>query len=162
VDVLRLCFVCLGNICRSPTAAGVMQHLVDGAGLTEKIEVDSAGTSAFHLGRQPDKRSVETAWRHGVELRGQARQFERADLDYFDYVLAMDHSNVSDLQVLSKDDRLRGKIHLLRSFDAEAPPGAEVPDPYHEGPRGFEDVFEICERACRGLLIHLTPLVLAL
>jgi len=105
---------------------------------------------------------METALRYGVELRGRARQFERSDLDYFDYVLAMDHSNVSDLHGLSKDEGLRGKVHLLRSFDAEAPAGAEVPDPYHEGPRGFDEVFQICERACRGLLIHLTPFALIL
>jgi len=156
VDVLRLCFVCLGNICRSPTAAGVMQQLVDDAGLTARIEVDSAGTSAFHIGRAPDRRSIETARRHGVELRGRARQFERTDLDYFDYVLAMDQSNASDLRGLASDEKLRDKVHLLRAFDADAAPEAEVPDPYHEGPRGFEEVFEICERACRGLLQHVT------
>jgi protein-tyrosine phosphatase len=150
--MVRLCFVCLGNICRSPTAEAVMFDLVKKAGLEAAIEVDSAGTAGYHAGERPDARSAEAARRRGIELRGRARQFKAQDFDRFDYVLAMDRSNFDDLTDLARSDAAKTKLHLLRSFDPEALPGAAVPDPYYGGDDGFEQVLDICGAACTGLL----------
>jgi protein-tyrosine phosphatase len=152
---IRLAFVCLGNICRSPTAEAVMRHLVKQEGLQGQIELRSGGTGDWHVGKPADRRSREVGSRRGVPLEGVARQFGRADFADADYVLAMDASNRDDLLRLAPDDANRAKVKLLRSFDPESPPGAEVPDPYYGGPQGFDQVFEICEAACRGLLDHL-------
>lgn len=152
--IVRVCFVCLGNICRSPTAEGVMHHLVAAAGRADGFEIDSAGTAAYHEGERPDRRSLATARAHGVELPGRARQFRRDDFARFDHVLAMDRDNLQALLRLAPDEAARAKVALLRSFDPDAPPGAEVPDPYYGGAEGFEHVFEICMAACRGLLAH--------
>lgn len=153
---IRICFVCLGNICRSPTAHGVMARLVAEAGLSTAIEVDSAGTAAYHVGELPDERSREAARRRGIELTHRARQFAAADLDRFDLVVAMDGDNLSRLHRLRQlaDDRTRPPILLLRSFDPTAAPGAEVPDPWDGDDDGFEEVLDQCERACAGLLDH--------
>lgn len=152
--MVRLCFVCLGNICRSPTAEGVMRHLVEQAGLTSLIEIDSAGTAAYHTGNPPDRRSRQAAAARGIEVGGRARQFQAADWDRFDYVLAMDRSNYEDLERIAPPEA-RSKLFLLRSFDPASPPGASVPDPYYGGAEGFEEVLDLCEAACRGLLDHL-------
>lgn len=152
--MLRVCFVCLGNICRSPTAEGVMLHLVAEAGRADAFEIDSAGTAAYHEGERPDRRSLATARARGVELPGRARQFRREDFARFDHVLAMDRENLRELSRLAPDDAARAKVALLRSFDPASPPGAEVPDPYYGGPDGFALVFEICMAACRGFLAH--------
>lgn len=153
--VLRLCFVCLGNICRSPTAEGVMQHLVDAEGLGDHVELDSAGTGAWHAGERADARARATAAGRGLELTSIARQFEPEDFARFDYVVAMDEQNLRELERLAASDDDRAKLHLFRSFDPASPPGAAVPDPYYGGDQGFEEVFDICEAACRGLLAHL-------
>jgi protein-tyrosine phosphatase len=150
--MVRLCFVCLGNICRSPTAEAVMFDLVDKAGLGAVVEVDSAGTAGYHAGEQPDARAAAAARRRGVQLRGRARQFRAKDYDRFDYVLAMDQSNFDDLMDLAASPDARKKLHLLRSFDPESPKGASVPDPYYGGDDGFEQVLDICTSACSGLL----------
>lgn len=150
--MISVCFVCLGNICRSPTAEGVFRRLVSDACLTERIRVDSAGTGDYHVGELPDARSRAAASRRGYSLTGVARQFQAGDLDTFDYVLAADRSNLQALRRLSSDEQKRSKIHLLRSFDPTAPADADVPDPYYGGPAGFDQVIDICERACRGLL----------
>ena len=150
---IAVCFVCMGNICRSPTAEGIMQALVEDAGLAEHVQVDSAGMSAFCVGGEADARSVEAARERGIELAGQCRQFERDDLARFDYIVAMDRQNYNDLLSLALDDQVAAKISLLCSFDPEAD-GEEVPDPYF-GARGFDRVFDICEAGCRGLLDHL-------
>jgi protein-tyrosine phosphatase len=152
--MLRVCFVCLGNICRSPTAQGVMCHLVAEAGRSDAFEIDSAGTAAHHEGERPDRRSLATARARGVELPGRARQFRREDFARFDHVLAMDRENLRELLRLAPDDAARAKVALLRSFDPDSPPGAEVPDPYYGGTDGFTRVFEICVAACRGFLAH--------
>jgi protein-tyrosine phosphatase len=152
---VRVCFVCLGNICRSPTAEGVFRRLVDNAGLAEAIEIDSAGTAAYHAGERPDRRSTAAAQARGVVLAGAARQFRRQDFNRFDHVLAADRSNVEALLELAPDATAQSKVRLLRSFDVDAPAHAEVPDPYYGGTRGFEDVLDVCERACRGLLEHI-------
>jgi protein-tyrosine phosphatase len=148
-------FVCMGNICRSPTAEAVMRHLVHEAGLAGKISVDSAGTGAWHVGEERDRRSRAVASRRGVPITGLARQFSRADFERFDLVLALDEDNQRDLRRLAQSDEARAKIRLLRSFEPGAAPGSEVPDPYYGGPDGFERVFDICLAACRGLLEHL-------
>jgi len=150
---MRICFVCLGNICRSPTAHGVMLRLVEDAGLGGVIEIDSAGTAAYHVGELPDERSRAAARRRGIELTHRARQFIRADLDRFDLVVAMDGQNLERLQRLA-GGRGGPPLVLLRSFDPSAAAGAEVPDPWGGGEDGFEQVLDQCERACAGLLAH--------
>lgn len=148
-------FVCMGNICRSPTAEAVMHHLVHEAGLQDAIAIDSAGTGAWHVGEERDRRSRTVARRRGMPITGLARQFVRGDFDRFDLVLALDEENARELRRLAPTDEARAKIHLLREFDKNAGPGAEVPDPYYGGPEGFDLVFDICLSACRGLLEHL-------
>jgi protein-tyrosine phosphatase len=150
---MRICFVCLGNICRSPTAHGVMQRLIDDAGLAARISIDSAGTAAYHTGELPDERTRIAARRRGIELTHRARQFTAADLDRFDLVVAMDRQNLHRLQQLARG-RGQPPLVMLRSFDATAAPGAEVPDPWGGGDEGFEEVLDQCERACAGLLAH--------
>lgn len=129
-----------------------MRALVEEAGLGDRVTVDSAGTSAWHIGEKPDPRSRQCARERGVELRSRGRQFVAKDFGHFEYVLAMDGDNREELLTLAPDDRARGSVYLLRSFDADSPANADVPDPYYGGERGFDDVFDICEAACRGLL----------
>jgi protein-tyrosine phosphatase len=146
-------FVCLGNICRSPTAEAIMRHLVRAEGLEDRILIDSAGTGGWHVGEPRDARSAAVGRRRGMPLGGAARQWARSDFARFDYVLAMDRQNLADLVRLAPDEAARAKVRLLRSFD----PGAdhdEVPDPYYGGPDGFDRVFDACEAACRALLEH--------
>ncbi|MBW2230014.1 MAG: low molecular weight phosphotyrosine protein phosphatase [Deltaproteobacteria bacterium] len=150
----RLCFVCLGNICRSPTAEGIMVTLVEEAGLASKIRVDSAGTSAWHVGEPADQRSRDCAERRGVRLPSISRQFVVEDFERFHYVLAMDRDNRVDLRALASDPVAEDRIHLLRSFDTASKHEPDVPDPYYAGDAGFDRVFDICAAACRGLLDH--------
>jgi len=150
---MRICFVCLGNICRSPTAHGVMQRLVEAAGLAAQVAIDSAGTAAYHVGELPDERSRAAARRRGIDLTHRARQFTGADLARFDLVVAMDHQNLQRLQRIA-GARTAPPLVLLRSFDPTAAPGAEVPDPWGGDEDGFDEVLDQCERACRGLLAH--------
>lgn len=132
-----------------------MRHLVSEAGLAHAIVLDSAGTGAWHVGEERDRRSRAVAKRRGMPISGPARQFMRGDFDRFDLVLALDEDNVRELRRLAPTDEARAKIRLLREFDKDAEPGAEVPDPYYGGPEGFDLVFDICLAACRGLLEHL-------
>lgn len=148
-------FVCMGNICRSPTAEAVMRHLVKQAGLERAIVVDSAGTGSWHVGDPPDRRSQAVGRRRGIPLGGQARQFSRSDFARFDYILAIDREIQAELSELAPNPEARAKIHLLRAFDPSSPADADVPDPYYGGPEGFEQVFDLCEASCRGLLEHL-------
>jgi protein-tyrosine phosphatase len=153
---VRLSFVCLGNICRSPTAEAVMRHLVKEAALDAHVSIDSAGTGDWHVGEPRDKRSQEVGRRRGIPLSGRARTFVPGDFSRFDYVLAMDRQNHANLLKLAPDDAARAKVHLLRSFDPGLTGGDdEVPDPYYGGAEGFDHVFDICLDACRGLLTHL-------
>ena len=153
--MIKICFVCLGNICRSPTAEGIMLHVVREAGLDGEIEIDSAGTSSYHVGAPADERARETARARGFDLPSISRQFVISDFDRFDYVVAMDRENVEDLEALARDDTQRAKVRLFRAFDPDAAEDAEVPDPYYGGAHGFEHVFDLCEAACHGLLAHL-------
>jgi protein-tyrosine phosphatase len=151
---VRVCFVCLGNICRSPTAEGIFRTLVEETGLGGAIEIDSAGTAAYHVGEIPDPRSRATAEARGVRLASRARRFSASDFARFDYVLAMDADNERALARLAPSEEARAKVLRLRRFDPKSD-DLDVPDPYYGGERGFEEVFEICEAACRGLLEHL-------
>jgi protein-tyrosine phosphatase len=153
--MMSICFVCLGNICRSPTAEGVMRKLVAARGLSGSIHIESAGTGAWHVGHAADARACSAAARRGYSLDGHARQFTPADFARFDYVLAADAQNVANLVAMATSDEAKRKIFLVRDFDRDAPEGSEVPDPYYGGPAGFEQVLDICEAACRGLLEHL-------
>ena len=150
-----LLFVCTGNICRSPMAEGVFRHLLDREGLSDRFRVDSAGTDGWHVGESPDIRSVRTAVAHGVSLGGHARQVQPEDFRRFDYVLAMDRENLERLEELRNGVGGEASLYLLREFDPRGGPGAEVPDPYHGGPGGFEEVFRMVERSCAGLLDHI-------
>jgi protein-tyrosine phosphatase len=161
---IRILFVCLGNICRSPTAEGVMRALVAEAGLEESIELDSAGTGGWHVGSPPDERATATARARGISLEGVARQVRRADFGDFDLILAMDHANLAELERLAPDEQAGGKVRLLREFDPagvaliasrRSPEDLDVPDPYYGGSRGFEDVLDIVQAACVGLLEEL-------
>lgn len=148
----KILFVCLGNICRSPLAEGVFRKQVAEAGLGDEFEVDSAGTGAWHVGEAPDRRMRQTASRHGVYLDDiQARTFNRADLDRFDLILAMDRSNLRDILAMA-DPEQRTKVKLFRSYDGSDVGQKDVPDPYYGGPDGFEHVFEIVERTSKNIL----------
>jgi protein-tyrosine phosphatase len=149
----RMCFVCSGNICRSPIAAVVMRRLVDEAGLADAIEVDSAGTGEWHAGEGADPRAVAVLRGSGYDGSAhRARGFEVGWLDDRDLVLALDRGHLRDLRALARTDEQRQRVRLLRSFDADAPDGAEVADPYFGGERDFAEVLDQVERACRGLL----------
>jgi protein-tyrosine phosphatase len=149
----KLLFVCLGNICRSPTAEGVMRHLVERAGITDDFEIDSAGTGSWHIGDPPDKRSVSAAAARGIQIGGRARQVTSADFDHYDMLLVADRHNFRDLQAIAPTDEAEAKIHYLREFDPmTTPEGLDVPDPYYGGPSGFDDVIDLVEAACNGLL----------
>jgi protein-tyrosine phosphatase len=149
---IRVCFVCLGNICRSPTAEGVMKRLLEDAGIAEAFFIDSAGTGAYHVGEAADARSAAAAQRHGVTLTSLARQFDERDFDAFDYIVAMDRRNLIHLQRVARTDADAKKLSLLRSYDALAD-APDVPDPYFEN--NFDAVFEICRAGCEGLLEHI-------
>jgi protein-tyrosine phosphatase len=154
---MRVLFVCLGNICRSPTAEGVMRKLVAEAGLQEEIELDSAGTGAWHVGEPPDARATEAARLRGIVLEGAARQVLAQDFERFDLILAMDGSNLHALRQLAPDDETREKLRLLREFDPASADlsGLDVPDPYYDSQRGFEIVLDQVQAACTGLLAQL-------
>ena len=152
---VRILFVCLGNICRSPTAEGVMKSLVREAGLEGRIEVDSAGTGAWHVGELPDARARAAAQGRGVALEGAARQVRASDFEEFDLILAMDRSNLADLRHAAPHAGARAKVLLLRELDPPADGRLDVPDPYHGGARGFEDVFDLVHSACAALLERL-------
>jgi len=151
---MRLLFVCLGNICRSPTAEGVMRHLLVEEGLAEAVEIDSAGTGDWHVGHAPDHRSAGAAAGRGIELTGAARQVAPADFESYDLILAMDRSNHDDLLALAPNEQARERIRLLREYDPEAVAAGEleVPDPYYGDGDGFEDVLDLVTRACQGLI----------
>ena len=149
--MVKVLFVCLGNICRSPTAEGVFRKYVTEAGLADAILIDSAGTHAYHVGEPPDLRAQETAARRGVDLSGlRGRRATEADLDDFDYVLAMDRENLHNLLAIARDHH-RQRIRLFLEF-AEELDEKEVPDPYYGGPSGFDKVMDMIEEASAGLL----------
>jgi protein-tyrosine phosphatase len=150
----RVLFVCLGNICRSPLAECVFRDLAIRREVDHLFEIDSAGTSGWHVGNPPDERSVATARGRGVEVCGASRKLEADDLRNFDYIIAMDAQNRGNVLRLARESGGGARVHLLREWDADAE-SLEVPDPYFGGPSGFEDVHDIVERSCAALLEHL-------
>lgn len=155
MERIGVLFVCLGNICRSPLAEGVFRWLVEEEGLSERFRIDSAGTSNYHEGDAPDPRTAGVARERGVLLEHAARQVTTADIEVFDYVLVMDESNLGKVRRLADRSGSGREVLLLRTFDPEADGDLEVPDPYFGGPGGFEEVHDMVERACRGLLEHI-------
>jgi len=149
---MRVLFVCLGNICRSPTAEGVMRAVVAGRGLDGAVEVDSAGTGPWHAGEPADERMRRAAGRRGYELGSRARQVHPEDFDRFDLIIAMDRENLADLRALAPPGR--DNLHLFSDF---LPPGSprDVPDPYYGGERGFEEVLDLVEAGCPKILDRL-------
>lgn len=149
-----LLFVCLGNICRSPTAEGVMRRLVAERGLQERVRIDSAGTGDWHVGDAPDTRATAAARSRGIALGGAARQVRPSDFEDFDLLLAMDSKNARDLRGLAPNATAAARVRLLREFDERAASDGEldVPDPYYGGEDGFERVLDLVQAACKGLL----------
>lgn len=148
---VKVLFVCMGNICRSPTAHGVFRALVEKEGFAEVIRIDSAGTHAYHVGSPPDKRAQATAQQRGVDLSDLvARRVETEDFDAFDYVLAMDQENYMALSAICPDEHVN-KIQMFMDF-APHMRTREVPDPYYGGNSGFERVFDLVDAAALGLL----------
>lgn len=147
----RLLFVCLGNICRSPSAENIMNRLVAQRSLGDKIVCDSAGTSSYHVGSSPDRRMNTAAQRQGMTLVGQSRQLTAADLEVFDLILAMDHSNYQNILDLDKNNRYAHKVKLMCDY-CRSHSDKEVPDPYYGGEAGFDYVIDLLVDACDGLL----------
>lgn len=141
-------FVCLGNICRSPLAEGILRREVARRGLP--ITIDSAGTGDYHIGSLPDERACAEGTARGCEMTMRARQVRPSDFEEFDLIVAMDAQNLRNLKRMAGANA--GKVRLLRSFDPSAPEGAEVPDPYYGGPPHFTEVAEMIERAVEGVL----------
>lgn len=150
--MVKVIFVCMGNICRSPTAEGVFRHLINSAGLEQKIIIDSAGTHAYHIGNPPDLRSQGAALKRNIDLSTQrARKVTVKDFSDFDYVLAMDNNNLADLQSICPA-KAKTQPVLFLSF-AQHASEREVPDPYYGGDQGFEHVLDLIEDASQGLLV---------
>lgn len=141
----------MGNICRSPTAHGVFEHLVQSENLTDYLEIDSAGTHAYHVGNPPDRRAQATAEKRGIDLTYiKARQVNDNDFEYYDYILAMDSDNYALLEQACPVEH-KEKLSLFLDFAPDHPLN-EVPDPYYGGTKGFENVFDMVDEASRGLL----------
>ncbi len=147
----KILLVCLGNICRSPMAEGILAHLVKERGLIQSIELDSAGTGAYHIGSNPDIRAQEVCLSNGITLSHNARQVNRMDFDAFDYIVAMDTSNYDTLKKIAPHNRL----YLMRAFDPLAQSDLNVPDPYYGGIQGFHEVYEMLYRSGNSLLDHI-------
>jgi protein-tyrosine phosphatase len=152
---VSLLFVCMGNICRSPTAEAVMRRLVAEEGLEDLVRIDSAGIGAWHVGEAPDARATAAAAARGTTLAGVARQVTAADFTDHDLLLCADRANVRDLLAIAPDEEAASRVRLLREFDPDADGDLDVPDPYYGGEQGFDHVLDLVEAACRGLLAQL-------
>lgn len=148
-------FVCLGNICRSPLAEGVFRALVAESGLEDSFLIDSAGTSGWHDGEPPDARATAVARKHGIEVSGTSRKVTGPDLRRFDHIIAMDADNLRELRKLAQRAAPDADIRRLREFDPQVDGDLDVPDPYFGGEAGFENVRDMVDRSCRGLLEEL-------
>lgn len=151
----KLLFVCLGNICRSPSAENIMNHLIAQARLSDRIVCDSAGTAGYHIGSPPDRRMALAAQKQGIILRGSARQFTQSDFESFDRVLAMDQENFANICTLDPPGKYREKVQLMCDFCTRHTL-REVPDPYYGGTEGFNQVIDLLFDACEGLLADVT------
>ena len=161
VMTYKLLFVCLGNICRSPAAENIMNHLIAQASYTDLIICDSAGTAGYHIGKSPDERMTITAASVlGIKLHGQARQFKKSDFDTFNLILPMDLENYHNILSLDPAGKYRDKVRLMCDF-CSSYTTKEVPDPYYGGPEGFKYVIDLLLDACDGLLQHLSHLQVA-
>ena len=149
----RILLVCLGNICRSPTAEAALRRALDDAGLGDRVAIDSAGTGDWHVGNPPDPRMVAAAAERGLELQGMARQITTGDFNEHDLILAMDAANRHDLVALAPDAESAEKVHLYREFEVDAD-GTDVPDPYYGGSDGFRRVVDIVRTAADGVVAH--------
>ncbi|OKH17569.1 low molecular weight protein-tyrosine-phosphatase [[Limnothrix rosea] IAM M-220] len=147
----KLLFVCLGNICRSPSAENIMRHLIEEEDLADQIICDSAGTSSYHVGSAPDRRMQAAARKKGIKLLGQSRQFSRADFQDFDLILAMDNDNYRNILSLDRKGEYGDKVKMMCDY-AENFRDTEVPDPYYGGDSGFDYVIDLLLDACDGLL----------
>ena len=147
----KLLFVCLGNICRSPSAENIMNHLIEEAGLSDRITCDSAGTASYHIGSPPDRRMALAARKRDIELLGEARQFTRKDFENFDLILAMDRDNYRNILALDATGKYKDKVRLMCDF-CQKYDLKEVPDPYYGGPEGFDRVIDLLHDASEGLL----------
>ena len=150
----KLLFVCLGNICRSPSAENIMNHLIEEGSLDSHIICDSAGTSAYHIGSAPDRRMSAAAQKRGLQLVGKARKFRALDFEKFDLILAMDRSNYQDILYLDRVGKYQDKVQMICSF-ARTYRDHEVPDPYYGGQDGFDYVIDLLFDCCSGLLDYL-------
>lgn len=147
----RILFVCLGNICRSPAGEGIMKKLIKNEGLEDRIEIDSAGTSGYHIGELPDSRMRQHGAKRGYSFDSRSRKFTANDFDNFDLILAMDDSNYANIMRLSPDLESDKKIHRMVEYSQKYQHD-HIPDPYYSGADGFELVLDLLEDACQGLL----------
>ena len=156
----KLLFVCLGNICRSPAAEGVFLHLIEEQGLSDHFIVDSAGTGSWHVGNKADPRMRAAADRRGIHLPSRARQIELDDFSRFDLVVTMDSDNLRNVRSLAKEagNKATATIRPMLSY-ARSTQLEDVPDPYYGGEQGFEQVLDLLEDACSGLIEEIKPLV---
>ncbi len=151
---IRVLFVCLGNICRSPAAEAIFKKIVESRNLSEKFIIDSAGTSGYHDGEMADARMRTTALKHDYEIMSISRKFTSDDFKKFDYIIAMDQSNKSNMLKISSNPKDQEKIYLMTDFKSRFEL-EEVPDPYFGGEAGFELVIRLLEDCCEGLLMHI-------
>ncbi|GAA0878491.1 low molecular weight protein-tyrosine-phosphatase [Algoriphagus jejuensis] len=150
--MIKVLFVCLGNICRSPLAEAIFNHKIQALGLSRKFKSDSAGTSDYHIGELPDERSVQCANRKGLNISHRGRQVNRTDFRDFDYIIAMDESNLTNLQALSAKYNYPNKeIFLMRDF-VNGCEGLSVPDPYYGGEEGFDEIYQILDTSIESFL----------
>jgi protein-tyrosine phosphatase len=152
--MVRLLFVCLGNICRSPLAEAIFEHQIRQNGLKKQFLSESCGTANYHVGSPPDPRTLRNAAKNGVVIQHVGRQFHHEDFNRFDLILPMDRSNHSNLLRLPGAGKYESKIQLMRTFDV-LQPGADVPDPYYGDEKDFQEVFEILDRSSKGLIAFL-------
>ncbi len=149
---IKVLFVCLGNICRSPAAEGAFKHLVQKKGLEDLFEIDSAGTADYHVGELPHETTRLVARERGITLTHHCRQFESSDFKKFDYILAMDNSNYRNIISMARDESQKQKVMKFRKFDSTVKGEPDVPDPYYDEVSGFEHVQDIVERSSLGFL----------